>query len=405
MEASLEVPTATSVRTMPAKLLEENRRVINDYLARGRGGKVSFTHLIGWAIVRALQSVPALNSSFVEIDGTPHVVRHKAINLGLAVDVERKDGSRTLLVPNIKDAGSLDFAGFHARYEELIRKVRGGKITPDDFDGTTVSLTNPGMIGTVLSVPRLMAGQGAIIGAGAIDYPTEYKGTDPATLATLGVGKIVTLTSTYDHRIIQGAESGEFLDVVESLLSGEERFYDELFEALDIPYEPVRWVRDVGHASARSRIRSGRRRRARAPAADQHLSRARSPDRRPQPARPRAAPAHRARPCVLRPRDVGPRPRVLHGRVRAASTGRRCARSSTCCAPRTAEPSASSSCTSRRPTRSAGSRSVSRVSTARSPARRSSVCSTGSTPPKRSSASCTRSTSATSASRSRGPRA
>ncbi len=250
MEASLEVPTATSVRTLPAKLLEENRRIINDYLARGRGGKVSFTHLIGWAIVKALQAVPALNSSYIQIEGKPHVVRHKNVNLGLAVDMQRKDGSRTLLVPNIKAADSLDFAGFHAAYEEVIRKVRGGKVTPEDFDGTTVTLTNPGMIGTVLSVPRLMAGQGAIIGAGAIDYPTEFKGTDPATLAALGVGKVVTLTSTYDHRIIQGAESGDFLDTVEKLLSGDERFYESLFTALDIPYEPVRWSRDSGGIGA-----------------------------------------------------------------------------------------------------------------------------------------------------------
>lgn len=246
MEASLHVPTATSVRTIPAKLLEENRRVINEYLARSRGGKVSFTHIIGWAIVRALQSVPALNASYQEIDAKPHVVRHKNVNLGLAVDLERKDGSRTLLVPNIRAADTLDFAGFHASYEEVIRKVRGGKVTPEDFEHTTVTLTNPGMIGTVLSVPRLMAGQGAIIGAGSIDYPTEYKGTDPATLAAIGVGKVVTLTSTYDHRIIQGAESGEFLDVVETLLTGGERFYDEIFSALDIPYEPVRWSRDTG---------------------------------------------------------------------------------------------------------------------------------------------------------------
>ena len=246
MEQSLHVPTATSVRTIPAKLLEENRRVINDYLSRGRGGKVSFTHIIGWAIVRALQTVPALNASFQEIDGKPHVVRHKNVNLGLAVDLERKDGSRTLLVPNIRAADTLDFAGFHASYEELIRKVRGGKITPEDFEGTTVTLTNPGMIGTVLSVPRLMSGQGAIIGAGSIDYPTEYKGTDPATLAAIGVGKVVTLTSTYDHRIIQGAESGEFLDAVSTLITGGERFYDEIFSALDVPYEPVRWSRDTG---------------------------------------------------------------------------------------------------------------------------------------------------------------
>jgi 2-oxoglutarate dehydrogenase E1 component len=250
MEASLRVPTATSVRTMPAKLLEENRRIVNDYLARGRGGKVSFTHLIGWAIVRALQSAPALNSSYEEIDGKPHVVRHKNVNLGLAVDQTRKDGTRTLLVPNIKAADTLDFAGFHAAYEDIIRRVRAGKLQPDDFAGTTVSLTNPGMIGTELSVPRLMAGQGAIIGAGAIDYPTEYKGTDPDALATLGVGKVVTLTSTYDHRVIQGAESGEFLDAVERLLAGEDHFYDEVFAALEIPYEPVRWSRDTATAIA-----------------------------------------------------------------------------------------------------------------------------------------------------------
>ena len=248
MEVSLGVPTATSVRTVPAKLLEENRRIINDYLARGRGGKVSFTHLIGWAIVRALQAVPALNASYEEIDGKPHVVRHKSVNLGLAVDQTRKDGTRTLLVPNIKSADTLDFAGFHAAYEEVIRKVRSGKLSPDDFAGTTVSLTNPGMIGTVLSVPRLMAGQGAIIGAGAIDYPTEYKGTDPAIIAALGIGKVVTLTSTYDHRIIQGAESGEFLDAVESLLVGDDHFFDDVFAALEVPYEPVRWSRDVSPA-------------------------------------------------------------------------------------------------------------------------------------------------------------
>jgi multifunctional 2-oxoglutarate metabolism enzyme len=250
MEASLTVPTATSVRTVPAKLLEENRRVINDYLSRGKGGKVSFTHIIGWALVKGLQAVPALNASYREIDGKPGVVHHKNVGLGLAVDMQRKDGSRTLLVPNIKGADTLDFAGFHAAYEEVIRKVRGGKVTTEDFEGTTVTLTNPGTIGTVLSVPRLMAGQGAIIGAGAIDYPTEYKGTDPAVLAEIGVGKVVTLTSTYDHRIIQGAESGEFLDIVDKLLRGEDRFYDEIFSALDIPYEPVRWARDSG---ARSR--------------------------------------------------------------------------------------------------------------------------------------------------------
>ncbi|HVE90846.1 MAG TPA: multifunctional oxoglutarate decarboxylase/oxoglutarate dehydrogenase thiamine pyrophosphate-binding subunit/dihydrolipoyllysine-residue succinyltransferase subunit [Actinomycetota bacterium] len=244
METSLQVPTATSARVVPAKLLEENRRVINDHLAARSGGKVSFTHLVGWAVLRALVTVPVMNSSYVEIGGAPHVVRPEHVNLGLAVDVKRKDGSRTLLVPNIKNAGTLDFAGFWAAYEDVIRRVRSGRVGADDFAGTTVSLTNPGTIGTVMSVPRLMAGQGLIVGTGAIDYPVEYKGADAETLATLGIGKVMTVTSTYDHRVIQGAESGEFLDVVSTLLSGEHGFYDEIFASLRIPHEPVRWSQD-----------------------------------------------------------------------------------------------------------------------------------------------------------------
>jgi 2-oxoglutarate dehydrogenase E1 component len=248
MEASLQVPTATSARVVPAKLLEENRRVINDHLASRHGGKVSFTHIVGYAILRALRDVPAMNSSYVASEGQGYVVHHEHVNLGLAVDVQRRDGTRTLLVPNIKDAGRLDFAGFWAAYEDVIRRTRSGALKPDDFAGTTVSLTNPGTIGTIMSVPRLMPGQGVIVGTGAIDYPTEYRGADPDTLAALGVGKVMTVTSTYDHRIIQGAESGEFLDRIFSLLSGEDRFYDEIFQSLAIPYEPVRWSRDRGAA-------------------------------------------------------------------------------------------------------------------------------------------------------------
>ncbi len=245
MEASLGVPTATSARVIPARLLEVNRRVVNNYLTRmQRSGKVSFTHLIGYAIIKALGRMPVMNSSYAPVDGKPGVIRHPHVNLGLAVDVTRSDGSHSLLVPNIKEADTLDFASYFSAYEDVIRRVRAGRIAPEDFAGTTVTLTNPGTIGTVHSVPRLMPGQGAIIGVGTIDYPAEYQGADPRTIARLGVGKVVTLTSTYDHRIIQGAESGEFLRHVHQLLLGEDGFYDDIFASLHVPYEPVRWRRD-----------------------------------------------------------------------------------------------------------------------------------------------------------------
>ncbi len=243
MEASLGVPTATSVRRIPAKLLEENRRIINRYLAGTRGGKISFTHIIGWAVLKGIEARPGMKAVFADVNGKPHVVRHKHVNFGLAVDMERKDG-RVLIVPNIKDAHQVDFAGFFGEYEELIRKVRANKLDPDDFARTTVTLTNPGTVGTSMSVPRLMEGQGLIVGVGAVAYPTEYEGSDPQTLASLGVSKIITMTSTYDHRVIQGAESGEFLAQVHKLLLGEDRFYDEIFASLRIPYEPVRWSVD-----------------------------------------------------------------------------------------------------------------------------------------------------------------
>ena len=247
MEESLHVPTATSFREVPARLLEVNRSVINGYLGRTRGGKVSFTHLIGFAVVRAVaETMPVMNSTFVKgDDGAPTVVRHEHIGLGIAVDLEKSDGSRSLVVPVIRDADTLDFRGFWAAYEDLIRKVRSNKLSPDDFAGATISLTNPGTIGTVQSVPRLMPGQGAIVGVGALDYPAAYQGADPAALAELGVSKVLVLTSTYDHRIIQGAESGLFLKRVHELLLGTDGFYDEVFRALGVPYEAVQWRRDV----------------------------------------------------------------------------------------------------------------------------------------------------------------
>ncbi len=247
MEASRAVPTATSFRVVPARLLEVNRNVLNGHLRRHRGGKVSFTHLIAYAVAKALQAVPALTSVYQERDGKPHVLRPEHVNLGLAVDTRRPDGSRTLLVPNIKQADTLDFAGFLRAYEEIIVKVRSNKLTVADFQGTIVTVTNPGTVGTVMSVPRLLAGQAAIIGVGAIGYPAEYQGADPETLAELGIGKTVTLTSTYDHRVIQGAESGEFLARMHQLLLGDDGFYEEVFRSMSVPYVPVRW-----HADARA---------------------------------------------------------------------------------------------------------------------------------------------------------
>ncbi|MFO7548276.1 MAG: 2-oxo acid dehydrogenase subunit E2, partial [Acidimicrobiia bacterium] len=245
MDESLAVPTATSVRTIPAKLLEVNRRIVNNQLARlTTGGKVSFTHLIGWAIVRALGDLPDLNVAYAEIDGAPHVVRHPHVNLGLAVDVERPDGSRVLLVPNIREADTLDFERFWLAYEDLIRKSRTNRLVPDDFAETTVTLTNPGTIGTVQSVPRLMPDQGVIVGVGAIQYPPEFQAADARYLARQGIGRVVTLTSTYDHRVIQGAQSGELLARIHALLLGEDGFYDEVFDALGVPYTPARWAVD-----------------------------------------------------------------------------------------------------------------------------------------------------------------
>jgi multifunctional 2-oxoglutarate metabolism enzyme len=244
MVSSLGVPTATSIRTVPAKLLEVNRRIINNQLNRTRGGKVSFTHLIGWAIVRAMEQMPAMTSIYHEADGKQFVRKPEEINLGLAMDIEKKDGSRTLLVPNIKDVHSLDFAGFFRAYEEVVRKVRKNELSPELFAETTATLTNPGTVGTIGSVPRLMPGQSVIVGVGAIDYPSEYQATDPRVLAEIGVGKVITMTSTYDHRVIQGAESGLFLKIVHELLLGQHDFYDEIFDSLQIPYEPVRWNSD-----------------------------------------------------------------------------------------------------------------------------------------------------------------
>ena len=244
MEASLTVPTATSVRAIPAKLMIDNRTVINNHLARGRGGKVSFTHLIGYAMIKALRAMPEMNTFFAAQEGKPLLGRPEHINLGIAIDLAKPNGTRQLLVPSIKGCESLDFAQFWASYEETVRKARGGNLTVEDYAGTTVSLTNPGTLGTVHSVPRLVQGQGLILGVGAMDYPAEFQGASEETLTNLAISKVITLTSTYDHRVIQGAQSGDFLRRIHEIMLGAENFYDEIFAALRIPYQPIRWSVD-----------------------------------------------------------------------------------------------------------------------------------------------------------------
>ncbi|MYG99983.1 MAG: multifunctional oxoglutarate decarboxylase/oxoglutarate dehydrogenase thiamine pyrophosphate-binding subunit/dihydrolipoyllysine-residue succinyltransferase subunit [Acidimicrobiaceae bacterium] len=246
MEASLAVPTATSFREVPAKLLEVNRKIMNGHLGRKMVRKISFTHFIGYAVVRAItDTVPAMNNIYVtDAAGKPRIVRPDHIGLGIAVDIARDDGTRSLMVPCIRDADTLDFAGFVDRYDEQIAKIRENRLTADDMRGVTVTITNPGTIGTQQSVPRLMTGQGTIVGVGALAFPTEYEAADPSLLADLGVSKLVTISSTYDHRVIQGAESGLFLQRVHDLLLGADDFYDGAFRALHIPYSAVQWRRD-----------------------------------------------------------------------------------------------------------------------------------------------------------------
>ena len=244
MNSSLTIPVATSQRTIAVKLLEENRIVINQHLQRKNEGKISFTHLISWAILKGISKVPSMNNGFTIIDGKPNIIIRKDVNLGLAIDIERKDGSRSLLVPNIKAANKLNFKEFWKAYEDVVVRSRKGTIDPAEFLGTTVTLTNPGTIGTVSSVPRLMIGQGTIIATGAIQYNAEYQAMSSATISSLGISKVMNITSTYDHRIIQGAESGMFLREINELLLGKDGFYEEIFSALKIPSRPLQWESD-----------------------------------------------------------------------------------------------------------------------------------------------------------------
>nr|WP_305083671.1 multifunctional oxoglutarate decarboxylase/oxoglutarate dehydrogenase thiamine pyrophosphate-binding subunit/dihydrolipoyllysine-residue succinyltransferase subunit [Corynebacterium sp. CCUG 71335] len=244
MDESLTVPTATTVRDMPVKLMFENRAQINDHLKRTRGGKISFTHIIGWAIVKSAMIHPGMNVNYTVKDGKPFVVTPEHINLGLAIDLPQKDGTRALVVAAIKECETLTFEQFVRAYEDIVARARDNKLKIDDFQGVTIQLTNPGGIGTRHSIPRLTKGQGTIVGVGAMDYPAEFAGASEDRLAELGVGKLTTLTSTYDHRVIQGAESGEFLRDISQLLI-DDKFWDEIFDAMSIPYAPMRWAQDI----------------------------------------------------------------------------------------------------------------------------------------------------------------
>ena len=229
MEQSRSIPTATSFRTLTVTILDARRKEL-----KAAGRKVSFTHLIGYAIARAAQEMGVMADHFVELDGKPARVRAEQVNLGLAVDVEKKDGTRTLMVPVIADAGRVSFDGFLAAYDALVEKARTNTLTADDLIGANITLTNPGGIGTIASVPRLMTGQGTIVATGSIAYPTGLAQIG----AMIGAEKVMTMTSTYDHRIIQGAESGRFLALIEGFLQGEAGFYEEAFAALGVELGP-----------------------------------------------------------------------------------------------------------------------------------------------------------------------
>ena len=227
MNDSRSIPTATSFRTLSVDTLDARRRAL-----KAAGRKLSFTHLIAWAIVEATREMPVMAYAYAEENGKPQLVEPAGLNLGLAVDVEKRDGSRALVTPVVHDAGSLDLQGFVARYDELVVGARDGTLAPEAYSGANITLTNPGGIGTVASVPRLMVGQGTIVATGAIGYPAGFEGVGADRLRELGVSKTMTMTSTYDHRVIQGAQSGAFLKRIDELLSGADDFYETVFAAL-----------------------------------------------------------------------------------------------------------------------------------------------------------------------------
>jgi 2-oxoglutarate decarboxylase len=245
MNATLALPTATSHRQIAAKTMEENRRILNRHREVLGLPKISFTHFIAWGILRALEKHPAMNDAYAEVEGRPARIRRAAVNLGIAIDVTKKDGSRTLLVPNIKEAGALTFGQLLDAFENLVPKARKGQLEPDAFAGTTISLTNPGTVGTTASAPRLVPGQGTIVATGALDYPAEFASMPDEVLSAIGISRVMNVSSTYDHRIIQGAESGQFLATLEMLLLGGDSFYERIFHDLRVPHRPVRFEKDL----------------------------------------------------------------------------------------------------------------------------------------------------------------
>jgi 2-oxoglutarate decarboxylase len=244
LEDSLSIPSASSSRTIPVKALDENKRIINRYQKILKRKNVTFTHILAWAIVKSLIKFPNMNDSYAEIEGKPYRIVRNSLNVGLAIDITKNDGTRLLLVPNVKNVENMDFKEFFHEFQNLIEKTRNFALKQEDLEGTSVTLTNPGMIGTTFSLPKLLKGQGAIISTGLIDYPAEFKAVNESIKADFALSKVVTITNTYDHRIIQGAESAEFLAYLNKLLIGEERFYDQIFYSLNVPFEPVRWSDD-----------------------------------------------------------------------------------------------------------------------------------------------------------------
>lgn len=244
MIESLDVPSATSTRTMAVKALDENRRIINRYHYKLRKPRVSFTHLLAWSVVKSLQKYPRLNDSFDIKEGKAVRVRKESINVGLAVDIVAKDGSRLLVIPCLRDAQNLNFYDFVVQFDELLDKARSGKLEFSDLTDVSITLMNPGMIGTTMSHPRLFKGQGMVISAGLIDYPIEFQAVRPDVLTKLAVSKVVNISNTYDHRIIHGAEAAEFLSFMNRLLLGEGQFYEQIFYSLKIPFEPIKWQKD-----------------------------------------------------------------------------------------------------------------------------------------------------------------
>jgi 2-oxoglutarate dehydrogenase E1 component len=404
MEASLTVPTATSIRTLPVRTLEENRTLLNKHRATLGTGKISFTHVIAWGIVRALDTFPRLNDAYAELEGGAHRIQRDSVRLGVAVDVQKKDGTRTLLVPNIKEAQKLGFAQFLDAFDDLVARARKGTISPDDFMGTTVSLTNPGTVGTTSSAPRLMPGQGLIVATGALDYPAEYRSMAPRTLSLLGISKVMTVTSTYDHRIIQGAESGLFLARLEELLKGADGFYERIFEDLGVPHRPVKWDIDAAPALfGASSSDEAVEKQAKVPSSSTPTACAgtwwptSTPSTASAPPTGTSTPPPTASPCGTW--TASSSPTTWRARRRRPA----CARCSTSCARPTAAPWAWSTCTSPTPSARSGCRSAWRAGATAPPSTRppAGTCWRSWWRRRASSGSCTRSTSATSASRSK----